>query len=289
MLPGRHHRKRYLVATSAPCFQSIAARFLSLKCEARARPIFTLGESTAAKRDWLDPRFPASGIPASKTEVILRVSLADKREFHALLTADKNEFQIPERQDAWQVFVDYIKLGFEHILSGADHLAFVLGLLLLVSRSTIFWTITAFTLGHSITLALSAMRIVEVSQRPVEILIAASIALVAWEIVRTQQSDPARKPSSVPIWMAAGFGLLHGLGFAGALREVGLPQGEIPTALLAFNIGIELGQLTFVAVALIPLTLLSRSTIWSRRVRVFLAYVIGSLAFYWVFERIAGY
>jgi hypothetical protein len=157
--------------------------------------------------------------------------------------------------------------------------------MLLVSLRRLFWVVTAFTVGHSMTLALSALDVVRVQQRPVEILIALSIGVVAWEVVRFANAERASF-AKLPVVMAAIFGLLHGLGFAGALRELGLPQGAIPLSLFSFNVGIEVGQLAFIAVALIPVAIVSSSDSLSRPFSIVSAYVIGSLAFYWVFATI---
>src|SRR5262249_33764830 len=146
---------------------------------------------------------------------------------------------------AWQTARDYIALGFEHILGGFDHLLFVTGLLLLVtSPRMLIETVTAFTLGHSITLSLAALGVVHVPTGPIEVGIAASIVWLGVEIVQ-QTLRPAAGAWRKPRTLAAAFGLLHGFGFAGALAAVGLPQGDIPLALGSFNVGIELGQLCF--------------------------------------------
>ena len=180
------------------------------------------------------------------------------------------------------VFVDYLTIGFEHILSGADHLLFVFGLFLLCSGiAPLAKTVTAFTVGHSITLSLAALGYARFPSGPIEVLIAATVLALAVDLAR----DEAR-----PTWMrrfpwpmALVFGLLHGLGFAGALREVGLPDGEIPMALFSFNVGIEIGQLTFVAALLALTPLVRRIPIpLPRRVAV---YAMGSLAAFWMIER----
>jgi hydrogenase/urease accessory protein HupE len=185
------------------------------------------------------------------------------------------------------VAAEYVVLGFEHILEGIDHLLFVLSLTLIVRGGmALFKTITCFTVAHSITLALSTLGIVQVSQAPVETVIALSIVYLARELVQSARGRPgltARSP-----WLVAFiFGLLHGLGFAGALREVGLPQSDIGVALLSFNIGVEIGQLAFVAVVLIVLGLLRRLTPgkigWPRAVP---AYGIGTVAAYWTLSRL---
>jgi hydrogenase/urease accessory protein HupE len=184
----------------------------------------------------------------------------------------------------------YLKLGVEHILFGIDHLLFVLALLL-VTRGTfrLVKTVTAFTVAHSITLGMATLGFVQMPTKPVEAVIALSIVFVAAQIVRTQQGQEgitARAP-----WVVAfTFGLLHGFGFAGALSEVGLPPGHIPLALLFFNVGVEVGQLLFVAAAMTFMALLRRVRInVPRWVELAPAYAIGSVAMFWVMQRIAAF
>jgi hypothetical protein len=189
-----------------------------------------------------------------------------------------------------QTALRYLGLGIEHILLGIDHLLFVLGLLLIVRGPwMLIKTITAFTLAHSITLALATLGFVEVPSLPVDAAIALSIMFLGAEILRARQGRPglaARAP-----WVVAfAFGLLHGLGFAGALTQLGLPPREIPLALLFFNVGVEVGQLMFVATFLV--------LAWAlRQLRVSLphpaaplpAYAIGTLAAFWFIERTSGF
>ena len=181
----------------------------------------------------------------------------------------------------------YLSLGIEHILFGIDHLLFVFALLLIVrGRWMLVKTITAFTVAHSITLALATLGFINVPLRPVEAAIALSIVFLCVEIVHARQGRiglAVRYP-----WVVAfAFGLLHGLGFAGALAEIGLPQSEIPIALLFFNIGVEIGQLMFVAVVLGVIWGLQRlqfqAPSWAQAIPV---YVIGTLATYWFIERV---
>jgi hydrogenase/urease accessory protein HupE len=186
----------------------------------------------------------------------------------------------------------FVRHGIEHILGGYDHLLFVLALILIV-RSThmLVWTITAFTVAHSITLALAALGLFNVPGPPVEAAIAFSILLLASEIVgmrRGKSSVTARWP-----WVIAFcFGLLHGLGFAGALSEIGLPRGDIPLALLAFNVGVELGQLAFIGVVLGALSMVRRFAHLNSFERQFTQaapYAIGALAAFWFVGRVAAF
>jgi hydrogenase/urease accessory protein HupE len=183
----------------------------------------------------------------------------------------------------------YVRLGVEHILFGIDHLLFVLCLLLLVRDiRRLLGTITAFTLAHSITLAAATLGFVRVSATPVEATIALSIVFLASELVRGEAGRSA-VTRSYPWLVAFSFGLLHGLGFAGALAEIGLPQGEIPLALFAFNVGVELGQLAFITAVLLLARLVRvvplRLPAWAPDTA---GYAIGAMASFWVFSRLAA-
>ena len=186
-------------------------------------------------------------------------------------------------------FQPLLALGVAHISGGADHVLCLFGLLLLVSGARVaVRTVTAFTIGHSLTLSLAAFGLANVAPFPVELLIAASVLILAVELAR-QRGSPPGPAHRHPEWMACAFGLLHGLGFAGALAEVGLPPEEIPLALFAFNCGIELGQLGFaLAFAVVAAALRSlpvRLPSGAARVP---AYAMGSAAAYWCFERAAA-
>jgi hydrogenase/urease accessory protein HupE len=234
-------------------------------------------------------RIAISGLEATRIDVLVRVTLADQRVVSTVLRAGDSEFLIPARPGKGQVFRAYTQLGFEHILTGPDHLLFVLGLILLVvGARPLVKTVTAFTVGHSITLSIVALGWVRVPSSLIEIFIAGSVLLLAVELTTRSPEHPSlirRKP-----WLVAvAFGLLHGMGFAGALAEIGLPDDEIPLALFAFNVGIELGQLAFVAVILAGKALLGtpleRAPSWLFRAP---AYAIGTLAVYWMLERTAA-
>ena len=178
----------------------------------------------------------------------------------------------------------YTVLGFEHILGGVDHLLFVIGLLFLVGfQRRLVWTITAFTAAHSLTLASAALGWLSLRSAPVEACIALSIVLVASEALRNRDTLARRLPALV----AFVFGLVHGLGFAGALQGIGLPQQHLVAALLSFNVGVEVGQLLAVAVAFSLLQLVRRQP-WAPRLKQPVLYVIGSLAAYWTWLRIAA-
>jgi hypothetical protein len=227
-------------------------------------------------------------IARSGADVLLRVALPDGRSVRRVLTADQPSFRVPAAESKLGVVRGYGLLGVNHILAGWDHLLFVLGLVLLMGPGrALLWTITAFTAGHSVTLALAALGVVHVPQAATDGAIALSIYLLAVELMRSRAGH-ITVMQRAPWLVAGGFGLLHGLGFAGALTAVGLPQGEIPLALFAFNLGIELGQLAFVAVVLAVMMALKRLEVrWPRWVTRVPAYAIGSLAIYWLLERLA--
>jgi len=234
-------------------------------------------------------RIGFSGLGAAKIDGLVRVTLAEGRLVRGVVRAAEPLFMVPDRESRFEIVRGYVRIGIEHILTGIDHLLFVAGLLLLVrGRRLLIETITAFTVGHSITLSLSVFDVVRVPSGPIELLIAVSVFVLAAELAR----DAAAPPSLLrrrPWAMALAFGLLHGLGFASALREVGLPSSDVPLALFAFNLGIEIGQLGFVAVllgiaaALRPLHLTWPA--WMQRVPL---YTMGSLAAFWCFERAAA-
>ena len=239
--------------------------------------------------DLVGQEIAVDGIAGSRADLLLRIELSDGRTVHHVLTADRPTFTIPRAASALDVAGLYGRLGVDHILGGFDHLLFVLGLVLLIEgRRRLVATVTAFTAGHSVTLALAALGMVHVPSGPTEAAIALSIVILAVELTRPRGTDSRLRRS--PWVVAALFGLLHGLGFAGALTEIGLPEREIPSALLAFNLGIELGQLAFVAVVLGVGVLVERLTRPSWRPLMALApvYCIGTLATYWLLERLVA-
>jgi hydrogenase/urease accessory protein HupE len=200
--------------------------------------------------------------------------------------------EIVPASGSWSVAGAYLAHGVEHILLGYDHLLFVLALILIVRDvRRLIATVTAFTVAHSITLALATLGVVHVPGPPVEASIALSILLLACEIARAQEG----KPSLTARWpwvVAFAFGLLHGLGFASALSEIGLPRGDIPLALFAFNIGVETGQLVFIAAVLGLLAVVRRFSVpelVSQRARPVMTYAIGILAAFWFVQRVADF
>lgn len=227
------------------------------------------------------------GLERAGINVIVRVERPGAEVAEALLGARQTLYTVPPRSTPPPVFLSYLELGVEHLLTGWDHLLFVTGLLLLVRRLVpLVWTVTAFTAGHSVTLAAAALGWVSVPSAPVEIGIAVSILILACEILRRGAARPSLL-MRYPWLMALGFGLLHGLGFAGVLSETGLPPDAIPLALLAFNLGIEAGQLMWVSVCLAVIALTRAAGPVMRRLRAEMvaAYVIGTSAAYWTLER----
>lgn len=237
-------------------------------------------------------RFPGMG--AAGVDVLVRLERADGTVQLGRVLALDPSFTFRASPGALEVVRTYTILGIEHILTGYDHLLFVLALLLLVDGARrLVATLTAFTLAHSLTLAAAALGWLHVPGPPVEAAIALSIVFMASEIVHARGGRPGlmrRRP-----WVVAfGFGLLHGLGFASALAQVGLPPLSIPAALLFFNVGVEIGQLLFVAAVLCLLAVWHRrpgasswvAPQWAWRLP---PYAIGSLACYWFIERVAAF
>ena len=231
------------------------------------------------------------GLENTMTDALVRIVYSDGESFVQLLTPSTPFLTIPADPGIASVASSYLGLGMGHILAGIDHLLFVLALTLIASNGReLVKAVTAFTAAHSVTLAAATLGFVHVPPPPVEALIALSIVFVALEIVRAGEGIrglTARKP-----WVVAfAFGLLHGLGFAGALSEVGLPARHIPLALLFFNVGVEVGQLAFIAVVLGVAALLVRAGAqrlppWTRLLT---PYAIGSVATFWVLSRVSAF
>ena len=214
---------------------------------------------------------------------VVRAVLRDGRVVERLLLASDPWLVVPAAEGVWEALRGYVALGVQHILGGPDHLLFVFGLVLLGGAfRRVAAIVTAFTLGHSLTLAAAVLGLVALPAPPIEAAIAASVFVLAVELAR----DPGQ-PSLLrrrPWMMAALFGLLHGLGFAAALTEAGLPSASIPAALLGFNAGIELGQVLFVAAVLVLGGVLATVRVpgWARWVPV---YTMGSLSAFWFLQR----
>jgi len=235
-----------------------------------------------------------AGLTATATDVLARLERLDGTTQVTRLMPAAPSFMVEAAPRAMQVARTYLMLGVEHILGGIDHLLFVLALLILVKGTRrLIATVTAFTVAHSLTLAGATLGVVHVPGPPVEAAIALSIVFVAAEIIRSRQGN-AGLTERFPWVVAFTFGLLHGFGFASALNEVGLPQSAILVALLFFNIGVEISQLLFIASVVAVIALAWQVTrrigmsqpAWAWRVP---PYVIGSVAAFWIIQRIAAF
>lgn len=230
-----------------------------------------------------------AGMEASFTDALVRIAPLGRPTQAERLTRDTPMIQLAVKPDRTQVGQTYFVLGVEHILAGFDHLLFVIALVLLLARG---WVVvraaTAFTVAHSLTLAGTTLGLFGLPQAPVEALIALSILFLAVEIAKQNPVTP-RLTERIPWIIAFLFGLLHGFGFAGALREIGLPESDLPLALLTFNLGVEAGQLVIIAVSLLVIALLRRFVPRGLRpATLTTTYAIGSIASFWFVERVIG-
>ena len=254
---------------------------------------------SAGMEGWRDIPSPSKAFRATSTDVLVRIETLDGTVQTERLTPTRTAFIVQATPDASDVAATYLRLGVEHILFGFDHLLFVLALTSLVSGwRRIVATVTAFTVAHSITLAAATLGFVSVPGPPIEAAIALSIVLVAVEIVNARRGAPSLA-ARWPWLIAFSFGLLHGFGFAGALAEIGLPHYAIPIALLFFNLGVEIGQLAFVAAVWTAGAILRRAMMLRHtpaqvfqtvnRIDVLAAYAIGAVAAFWLIERTYGF
>ena len=232
-------------------------------------------------------RIEFPGLELTITEVIVQAKLLDGRSWMGIARPAQPWVEIESTRGMLSVAGDFIRQGIEHILSGPDHLLFVFGLLLIAGSAWMLTkTITAFTVAHSITLAAATLGYVRPPAPPIEAAIALSILFLGVEVLRARRGETSfaiRNPWTV----AFAFGLLHGFGFAGALSAAGLPPSDVPLALFSFNVGVEIGQLTFVAAVL----LLARSLMllrigWPRGAELLPAYLVGSLGAFWLIQRL---
>ena len=219
-------------------------------------------------------------------DALVRIDFLDGAAHTLLLQPDQPEALIPVSASAFAVARTFIILGIEHIIFGWDHLLFVFGLLLLIEgRGRLLWTITAFTIAHSITLVLSSLGKLSLPSTPVEIVIALSVVFLGREYLIKSKGGSTltmRRP-----WIVAFlFGLLHGFGFAGALGEIGLPGHALPLSLFSFNIGVEIGQIMFVAVIMLIAWILHFFQFKiEHRTKLFPGYIIGGIASFWFISR----
>ena len=230
------------------------------------------------------------GLGAVPADVLVRVKLRDGTEHSAILRSGTSSFTIPEQATRVDLAISYWRMGTIHILEGYDHLLFLLTLLLIVSGIwPLLKTVTAFTLAHSLTLALATLGLLYIPPVPTEAVISLSIVLLAVEVVRKNQGQFTLS-ERYPWFVAFTFGLVHGLGFAGALSEIGVPPNEVPLALLMFNVGVETGQVMFVVVVSLLLAGLHRlhghSALTLARAT---PYAIGGIAMFWTIQRIGQF
>lgn len=231
-------------------------------------------------------RIDLVGLQATITDALVRTTLSDGSVSTTLVRPSQPWVEIPASQGTLDVVSVYLWQGVEHILFGFDHLLFVAALMLLVRDwRMLVKTITAFTVAHSITLSLATFGLVTPASLPVEAMIALSIVLAASEAVRLQRGGSSLA-TQWPWIVAFAFGLLHGFGFAGALKDLGLPSGDVPLALFSFNVGVEIGQLLFVAVLMVAVYALRQIFTLPRRAPVAGAYAVGAVAAFWSVERI---
>lgn len=232
------------------------------------------------------------GLRENQSAVLMRIDLLDGRQYRQMINANVAEFTVPEKAGRLDIMRDYLVLGTQHILEGIDHLFFVWALILLLVRKKLLIAVTAFTIGHSITLASAALNLIRVPQTLTEIFIALSILLLAGELANKQRQGLIHRHA---FWVCIAFGLLHGLGFASALSEIGLPQEELVAALLMFNVGVEVGQILFIGVVLAIAWLLRQlgqrliNQQWQPTQLAWIPmYLIGSSAAFWTLERTLG-
>ena len=261
-------------------------------------PIITRQTNDGVVQTWrlrsVDPlrgqTIKIAGLTGTMTDVLLRLEFSNGREWTQRLTPQQPQAVIPVDSSWMETARVYFVLGVEHILTGIDHLMFVLALLIITTGTQkLVSTVTAFTVAHSITLSAATLGFVHVPQAPVEAIIALSIVFVTAEIIHARNGHPGLTERA-PWIVAFMFGLLHGFGFAGALSEVGLPNGQIPVALLFFNVGVEAGQLIFIGAVLALIAVFRRIGIslprWTEPLP---AYAIGSLAMFWVIQRVGAF
>jgi hypothetical protein len=235
-------------------------------------------------------RIAIAGLGATMTDVLVRIEFADGTTWTQRLKPSLPAAVIPKTASRLQTAGVYLTLGVEHILSGADHLLFVLALIILTRGGwKLVKTVTAFTLSHSVTLTAATLGFVHVPQRPVEAVIALSIVFVATEIVKVRRG--IKSITAFAPWLVAfSFGLIHGLGFAGGLSDAGLPVLHIPTALLFFSLGVESGHFLFIGVVLSSIAVARRVRIpFPRWTELVPPYAIGGVAMFWVIQRLTAF
>jgi len=248
------------------------------------------GSYRAGDKSLAGATLSVDGLVAVPTDVVVRVSLKDGTQHSAILRGGNDSFTIPEQATRLELAGSYWRMGTIHILEGFDHLLFLLTLLLIVAGIwPLLKTVTAFTVAHSLTLGLATLGVVHVPQAPTEAVISLSIVLLAVEVVRKYAGELTLS-ERYPWVVAFTFGLVHGLGFAGALSEIGVPPNEVPLALLMFNVGVETGQVMFVvAVSLLLAGLHKLHGRTALKVGRAAPYAIGGVAAFWTIQRVVSF
>ena len=287
---------RYAINWKAPAKVGKVVPTFPADCTATSEPVRRF-ESAALLARWdiactrslAGRRVTLAGLESTPGDALLRYQSLSGEVQAARLTPASPAATIAAKPARTQVARTYFVTGVEHILMGYDHLLFVLSLVLLLNGAwRVAATVTAFTIAHSLTLVATTLGLISLPRAPVEAAIALSIVFLAVEIVKRDPERP-RLSERIPWLIAFLFGLLHGFGFAGALAEIGLPTGEVPTALLTFNLGVEAGQLMIVGAAMAVLAALrSAKAEWLRPAQTVSAYAIGSVAAMWLIERVLG-
>ena len=239
------------------------------------------------KNTLINKTITIKGLETTSSDVLVRIHYLDGETEFIRVLPESPQFSLSHESGFVNMASTYFILGVEHILEGFDHLLFVLALLLLVGNiRVLIWTITAFTLAHTITLMLASLDMIHLSSKAVEATIALSIIFVAAEVVYTMRGK-IHLSKKYPWLIAFGFGLIHGLGFASAIKEIGLPQTEIVPSLIFFNIGVEVGQLIFISCVLLMIWL-GRKFLetYGYRIKMITAYAIGITATLWFLERV---
>ncbi|MFT7042899.1 MAG: hypothetical protein ACJAW7_001658 [Candidatus Azotimanducaceae bacterium] len=265
---------------------------------------WTLSCDQLGDRGLVGQALGVAGLAENQASAMVMLTLRDGRYYQHIVNAENPRFLVPSAPSQTKVMTDYPLLGIEHIWSGLDHLMFVFGLLLLVGGGThLLWTVTAFTVGHSITLAVVTLVSLDYPVSLIEFAIAVSVFVLAIELASGDTSGTSAMGRNVfrrhPWLLAGSFGLLHGMGFAGALIEIGLPENNVPLALLFFNIGIEIGQIAFLLLAIGSWWLINRAMNLGplvlrqvvpdeRRLLSIPVYVLGGLSAMWCIERGLG-
>jgi hydrogenase/urease accessory protein HupE len=249
-----------------------------------SRENFVLHGAPAA---WSSCAIGVKGQAPTGLEVLIHLELANGQRHVAVLRSPTELFTVPKRPGFWQAAATYGGLGFDHILRGVDHLLFVFGLLLLVpGRWMLAKTITSFTLAHSITLGIATLGYASAPLPPLNAAIALSIFFLGPELIRKERGMTSLTVAH-PWLVAFVFGLLHGFGFASGLSALGLPPADVPKALLFFNLGVEAGQMCFVAVILLLLRSFRALAVqWPRQASALPAYTLGSIGAFWTLQRL---